>query len=115
MVMKPPARQERRVRSLGREDPLAKRMAIHSSMMAWKIPWTEEPGRLQSLGRRRVKHGLEPEPPPPRSESPSPFPKLGPPGCSDAVAATTRTCNGIWGKSDNPKQTNKMYSGAETQ
>ena len=42
------------VRSLGREDPLAKEMAIHSSTIAWKIPWTEEPGRLQSMGSQRV-------------------------------------------------------------
>ena len=41
---------ETRVRSLGREDPLEKEMAIHSSTSAWKIPWTEEPGRLQSMG-----------------------------------------------------------------
>ena len=39
-----PARQETRVRSLGREDPLEKRMATHSSILAWRIPWTEEPG-----------------------------------------------------------------------
>ena len=42
--------QETWVRSLGREDPLEKEMAIHSSSIAWKIPWTEEPGRLQSMG-----------------------------------------------------------------
>ena len=45
------------VRSLGWEDPLEKEMAIHSSILAWKIPWTEEPGRLQSLESRRVGHG----------------------------------------------------------
>ena len=44
------------VRSLGREDPLEKEMAIHSSTIAWKIPWTEEPGRLQSMGSQRVGH-----------------------------------------------------------
>ena len=44
------------VRSLGREDPLGKEMAIHSSTIAWKIPWTEEPGRLQSMGSQRVGH-----------------------------------------------------------
>ena len=44
------------VRSLGREDPLEKEMAIHFSTIAWKIPWTEEPGRLQSMGLRRVGH-----------------------------------------------------------
>ena len=44
------------VRSLGREDPLEKEMAIHSSTLAWKIPWTEEPGRLQSMGSQRVRH-----------------------------------------------------------
>ena len=45
---------ETRVRSLGREDPLEKEMAIHSSTIAWKIPWTEEPGRLQPMGSQRV-------------------------------------------------------------
>ena len=44
------------VRSLGREDPLEKEMAIHSSAIAWKIPWTEEPDRLQSMGSQRVGH-----------------------------------------------------------
>ena len=44
------------VQSLGREDPLEKEMAIHSSTTAWKIPWTEEPGRLQSMGSQRVGH-----------------------------------------------------------
>ena len=42
--------------SLGQEDPLEKEMAIHSSTVAWKIPWTEEPGRLQSMGSQRVGH-----------------------------------------------------------
>ena len=45
---------ETRVRSLGGEDPLEKEMAIHSSTLAWKIPWMEEPGRLQSMGSQRV-------------------------------------------------------------
>ena len=40
------------IRSWGQEDPLEKEMAIHSSIIAWKIPWTEEPGRLQSMGRK---------------------------------------------------------------
>ena len=48
--------RETRVRSLGREDPLEKEMATHSSTLAWKIPWTEEPGRLQSMGSQRVGH-----------------------------------------------------------
>ena len=47
---------ETRVRSLGREDPLEKEMAIDSSTIAWKTPWTEEPGRLQSMGSQRVGH-----------------------------------------------------------
>ena len=47
---------ETQVRSLGREDPLEKEMAIHSSTIAWKIPWTEEPGRLQPMGLQRVRH-----------------------------------------------------------
>ena len=48
--------QETRVQSLGREDPLEKEMATHSSILAWKIPWTGEPGRLQSMGLQRVGH-----------------------------------------------------------
>ena len=48
--------QETRVRSLGWEDALEKEMAIHSSTLAWKIPWTEEPGRLQFMGLQRVGH-----------------------------------------------------------
>ena len=51
-----PARQETKVRSLGSEVPLEKRMAIHSSILAWRIPWTERPGRLQSMGSQRVGH-----------------------------------------------------------
>ena len=49
-VKRLPAVQETWVRSLGREDPLEKEMATHSSTLAWKIPWTEEPGRLQTIG-----------------------------------------------------------------
>ena len=44
------------VQSLGQEDLLEKEMAIHSSILAWKSPWTEEPGRLQSMGSQRVRH-----------------------------------------------------------
>ena len=51
-----PGMQETWVRSLGLEDPLEKEMAAHSSILAWKIPWTEEPGRLQSTGSQRVGH-----------------------------------------------------------
>ena len=51
-----PAMQETWVRSLGQEDPLEKEMATHSSTLAWKIPWTEKPGRLQSMGSQRVGH-----------------------------------------------------------
>ena len=51
-----PAMQETRVRSLGREDPLEKEMATHSSILARRIPWMEEPGRLQSTGLERVRH-----------------------------------------------------------
>ena len=47
---------ETRVRSLGQEDPLEKGMATHSSILAWRIPWTEEPGGLQSIGSQRVRH-----------------------------------------------------------
>ena len=56
MVKHLPAMQETRVRSLGWEDPLEKEMATQSSTLAWKIPWTEEPGRLQSMGSQRVRH-----------------------------------------------------------
>ena len=55
-VQRLPAMQETWVRSLGQEDPLEKEMATHSSILAWRIPWTEEPGRLQSMGLQRVKH-----------------------------------------------------------
>ena len=50
------AMQETRVRSPGWEDPLEKEMAAHSSILAWKIPWTVEPGRLPSMGLQRVGH-----------------------------------------------------------
>ena len=50
LVKNLPAMQETLVRFLGREDPLEKEMATHSSILAWRIPWTEEPGRLQSMG-----------------------------------------------------------------
>ena len=56
MVKHLPAMQETRVQSLGLEDPLEKEMATHSSILAWRIPWTEEPGRLQSMGLPRVGH-----------------------------------------------------------
>ena len=56
MVKCLPAMRETRVRSLGQEEPLEKDMATHSSTLAWKIPWTEEPGRLQSMGSQRVGH-----------------------------------------------------------
>ena len=53
MVKNLPARQETQVRSLGWEDPLEKGMVTHSSILAWKIPWTEEPGGLQSMESHR--------------------------------------------------------------
>ena len=46
------------VRSLGQEDPLAEEMATHSNILAWEIPWKEEPGELQSTGSKRVRHDL---------------------------------------------------------
>ena len=58
MVKNMPTMQETQVQSLDREDPLEKRMAIHSSILAWRIPWTEELGRLQSMGSQRVGHDL---------------------------------------------------------
>ena len=56
MVNNPPAMQETLVQSLGWEDPLEKGMATHSSILAWRIPWTEELGELWSLGSQRVRH-----------------------------------------------------------
>ena len=56
MVKNLPAMQETRVPSLGWEDRLEKEMAIHSSILTWEIPWTEEPGRLQSMGLQRMGH-----------------------------------------------------------
>ena len=56
MVKNLPAMQETRVQSLGWEDPLEKRMATHSSILAWRMPWTEEPGELQSMGSQRLGH-----------------------------------------------------------
>ena len=56
MVKNPHAMQETQVQSLGREDSLEKGMSTHSSILAWRIPWTEEPGRLQSMRLQRVGH-----------------------------------------------------------
>ena len=56
MVKCLPTMLETRFQSLGREDPLEKEMATHFSILAWIIPWTEEPGRLQSMGSQRVGH-----------------------------------------------------------
>ena len=56
MVKNLPTMQESRVAFLGQEDPLEKGMATHSSILAWKIPCTEEPGGLQSMGLQRVRH-----------------------------------------------------------
>ena len=55
-VKRLPIMQETRVQSLGQEDLLEKEMATHSSILAWKIPWTEKPSRLQSIGSQRVGH-----------------------------------------------------------
>ena len=54
VVKNPPAKQETWVQSLGQENPLEKKMATHSRIPAWEIPWTEEPGRLQSLGSQEL-------------------------------------------------------------
>ena len=56
MVKRLPTMWETQVRSLGREDPLEKEMATHSSILAWRIPWAEEPGWLLSMGLQRVVH-----------------------------------------------------------
>ena len=58
VVKNPPAKQEIWVRSLGQEDPLEKEMATHSSILAWKIPWTEEPGGLESIEIQKSWMGL---------------------------------------------------------
>ena len=56
MVKSSPAMQETQVPSLGQENPLKKEMATHSSILAWRIPWIEEPGGPQSMGLQRVEH-----------------------------------------------------------
>ena len=56
LVKNPPAMQETWVQSLGWEDPLEKGMATHSSILVWRIPWTEEPDRLESTGLKRARH-----------------------------------------------------------
>ena len=56
MVKRPSAMQDTWVRSLGGENPLEKEIAAHSSTLAWKIPWMEESGRLQSMGLQRIRH-----------------------------------------------------------
>ena len=56
MIKNPPAMQKTRVQSLGQEDALEKEMTTHSSILACRIPWTEEPGGLQSIGSHRVGH-----------------------------------------------------------
>ena len=56
MVENPPAMQEPSVQLLSQEDPLKEGMATHSSILAWRIPWREEPGRLQFIGSQRVGH-----------------------------------------------------------
>ena len=56
VVKNMPARQETLVQSLGQEDPLEEGMAAHSGILAWRIPWTEEPGGPQSMGWQRVRH-----------------------------------------------------------
>ena len=56
MVQNPPTVQETQVQYLGQEDSLEEGMATHSSILAWRIPWTEEPSRLQSMGSQRVEH-----------------------------------------------------------
>ena len=56
MLKNLPEMQENRFRSRGQEDPLKKAMATHSSILVWRIPWTEEPGGLRSMGSQRVRH-----------------------------------------------------------
>ena len=61
--MKLPAMQETQVQCLSQEDPLEKELATHSSILAWRIPWTEQPGWLQSMELQRVGHDLATKPP----------------------------------------------------
>ena len=56
MVKNLPAMQETRARSLGQEDPLEKRMAMHSNILVWRTPWTEKPDGLQFMGLQRIGH-----------------------------------------------------------
>ena len=56
IVIKNPPANEGELRSLGQEDPLKEEMSTHSSILAWKVPWTEKPGGLQSMGSQRVRH-----------------------------------------------------------
>ena len=71
MVKNLPAMQETWVQSLGQKDPLEKGMATHSSVLAWRITWTEESVRLQSMGLQRVGHDLATNlPPPPKGTCP---------------------------------------------
>ena len=63
LVTNPPAMQETRVWSLGQEEHLAKEIATHSSILVWEIPWTEEPGGLQSIGRQSVRYDGGTKPP----------------------------------------------------
>ena len=65
MIKNPSAMQEIQVQFLDWEDPLEKEMATHSSILAWEIPWTKEPGELQSMGSQRVRHDWATKPPPP--------------------------------------------------
>ena len=58
MIKNPPVMQESQVRPLGGVYPLEKEMATRSSILAWRIPWTEEPGGLQSMGSKKVGHNL---------------------------------------------------------
>ena len=67
MIKNLPAKQEMSVQSLGQEDPLEREMATHSSILAWEIPWTEEPGGLQSMGSQRVRDDLVTKSPPPKN------------------------------------------------
>ena len=68
MVKNLPTMQETWVRFLGQENSLEKGMATHSGILAWRIPWTEEPDSLQSIGIARVGHDLATKPPPPPQE-----------------------------------------------
>ena len=83
--------QEARVRSLGWEDPLEKEMGTHSSILAWKILWTEGPGRLQPMGLQRVGHDLAAKQQTTAQRGKLPYPKLHSSECSECKISVSES------------------------